>query len=123
VYIFRELWHVLTTQRLVAPGYTVLQELIGKALTEEQQRLSTVIRTQMAPLYTLAQRVLPALEISNESIAYYASLVHYYSNLDFWLFLPKTRFQKSNRINRLRFDQNLVFAPFHYLAKVLTLKH
>jgi hypothetical protein len=24
-------------QRLVAPGYTVLQELIGKALTEEQR--------------------------------------------------------------------------------------
>jgi TnpA family transposase len=125
VYIFRELWHVLITQRLVAPGYTVLQELIGKTLTEEQQRLSTVVRThlqsadiaafqhllddapglyaltqlkheprdmsageikreiqrgtQMAPLYTLAQRVLPALEISNESIAYYASLVNSYS--------------------------------------------
>ena len=125
VYIFRELWHVLTTQRLVAPGYTVLQELIGKTLTEEQQRLSTVMRTQlqpadvaafqrllddapglyaltqlkheprdmsageikreiqrgtqMAPLYALAQRVLPSLEISNESITYYASLVHYYS--------------------------------------------
>lgn len=125
VYIFRELWHYLTTQRLVAPGYTVLQELIGKTLTEEQQRLSTVVRThlqpadiaafqrllddtpglyaltqlkheprdisvsemkreiqrgtQMAPLYTLAQRVLPALEISNESITYYASLVSYYS--------------------------------------------
>jgi TnpA family transposase len=125
VYIFRELWHVLTTQRLVAPGYTVLQELIGHALTTEQQRLSTVVRTylqpaditafqrllddapglyaltqlkheprdmsvseikreiqrgtQMEPLYTLAQRVLPALEISNESITYYASLVHYYS--------------------------------------------
>ena len=125
VYIFRELWHVLATQRLVAPGYTVLQEMIGKALTEEQQRLSTVVRThlqpadmtafqrllddapglyaltqlkheprdlsvseikreiqrgtQMALLYTLAQGVLPALEISNESITYYASLVHYYS--------------------------------------------
>ena len=125
VYIFRELWHILTTQRLVAPGYTVLQELIGQALTAEQQRLSTVVRThlqpadrtalqrllddapglyaltqlkheprdmslseikreihrgtQMAPLYTLAQHVLPALEISNESIAYYASLVNYYS--------------------------------------------
>jgi hypothetical protein len=38
VYIFRELWHYLTTQRLVAPGYTVLQELIGQTLTAEQQR-------------------------------------------------------------------------------------
>jgi hypothetical protein len=125
VYIFRELWHLLATHRLVAPGYTVLQELIGQALTAEQQRLSTVVRahlqpadraalqrllddapglyaltqlkheprdmslseikreiqrgTQMEPLYALAQRVLPALEISNESITYYASLVSYYS--------------------------------------------
>src|SRR6266446_2254293 len=47
------------------------------------------------------------------------SIVNTFANLDFWPFLPKTRFQKSNRINRLRFDQNLVFAPFRYLAKVL----
>jgi hypothetical protein len=45
VYIFRALWHVLTTQRLVAPGSPVLQELLGTALTEEQPRLSPVIRT------------------------------------------------------------------------------
>jgi TnpA family transposase len=125
VYVFRELWHSLTTQRLVAPGYTVLQEMIGQALTAEQQRLHTVVRTplqpadiaafqrlledapglyaltqlkheprdcsaseikreiqrgcQLEPFYALAQRVLPALEISNESIKYYASLVSYYS--------------------------------------------
>lgn len=94
----------------MAPGYTVLQELIGHALTTEQQRLNTVVRThlqptdvaafqglledapglytltqlkheprdgsaseikreiqrstQLAPFYALAQRVLPALEIS-----------------------------------------------------------
>ena len=125
VYIFRELWQYLTTQRLVAPGYTVLQEMIGHALTAEQQRLTTVVRThlqpadiaafqrlledapglyaltqlkheprdcsaseikreiqrgtQLEPFYALAQRVLPALEISNEGITYYASLVSYYS--------------------------------------------
>ena len=38
VYIFRELWSVLTTQRLVAPGYPVLQALIGQALTAAQPR-------------------------------------------------------------------------------------
>jgi Domain of unknown function (DUF4158) len=125
VYVFRELWHFLTTQRLVAPGYTVLQELIGQALTAEQQRLITVVRahlqpsdiaafqrlleeapglyaitqlthdpkdfsaseikreiqrgSQLRPLYTLATRVVPALQISNESLNYYASLVSYYS--------------------------------------------
>jgi len=28
-------------------------------------------------------------------------------------------FSKSNKINELILDENLVFAPFHYLAKVL----
>ncbi len=125
MYVFRELWHFLTTQRLVAPGYTVLQELIGQALTAEQQRLITVVRahlppsdiaafqrlieeapglyaitqlthepkdfsaseitreiqrgSQLRPLSTLATRVVPALQISNESLNYYASLVSSYS--------------------------------------------
>lgn len=34
---------------------------------------------RMKPLYEIARRVLPHLQISNESINYYASLVHYYS--------------------------------------------
>jgi hypothetical protein len=35
--------------------------------------------TQLCPLYTLAKRVVPALQISTESIKYYTSLVSYYS--------------------------------------------
>lgn len=34
---------------------------------------------QMQPLYQMAHRVLPHLNISNESIKYYASLINYYS--------------------------------------------
>lgn len=34
---------------------------------------------QIVPLYQLAQRTLPALQLSSESIKYYASLVGYYS--------------------------------------------
>lgn len=34
---------------------------------------------QMKPLYDIARRLLPQLNISNESIKYYASLIHYYS--------------------------------------------
>jgi hypothetical protein len=43
IYVFRELLHYLTEHRLVAPGYSFLQETIGKALLEEQQRLITLI--------------------------------------------------------------------------------
>lgn len=127
---------LLIEQRIVLPGYTVLQELVGKALTEEQQRLIALMQTQLAPteraafdtlfvdtdglytltrlkhepkdfslgevrqeihradqlspLYQLASRIVPQLEISNEGIKYYASLVNYYSvfrlqQLDPWL--------------------------------------
>jgi hypothetical protein len=125
IYIFRELMHDLEAKRLVAPGYTVMQNIVGQAITYEQNRLSTIIQShlkatdidalnqlledalglyeitqlkreprdfslgeikreihrgeQIQTLYPLAQRLLPALEISSESIKYYASLVTYYS--------------------------------------------
>jgi len=50
VYIFRELLQYLTEQHLVAPGYTVLQDIVGQALTAEAQRLTTIIQTQLSPL-------------------------------------------------------------------------
>jgi hypothetical protein len=49
IYVFRELLQYLIEQRIVLPGYTVLQELVGKALTEEQQRLMTLLQKQLAP--------------------------------------------------------------------------
>src|SRR5262245_52449423 len=49
IYVFRELLQYLIEQRIVLPGYSVLQELVGKALTEEQQRLMTLMQTHLAP--------------------------------------------------------------------------
>jgi TnpA family transposase len=136
VYIFRELLHYLEEHRLVAPGYSMLQDMVSQALTAEQHRLTTILRTHLTPadmealqhlledapglyeitqlkrepkdfsasamrqeirrgdqlraLYGRAQQVLPALQISQESIKYYASLVTYYSvfrlkRLDAWV--------------------------------------
>jgi TnpA family transposase len=125
IYVFRELLQYLAEQRIVAPGYSLLQDTVGQALTHEQNRLITIVQThltnadsealkrllddaqglyeitllkrepkdfslgeikreigrgaQIRPLYHLAQRVLPHLDISNESIKHYASLVTYYS--------------------------------------------
>ena len=125
VYIFRELMQFLEQQRLILPGYSVIQETIGRAITYEQNRLSAVGRSsltkemitqlkelldnpdglyeitrlkrepkdfstveidaelkrgeQIQALYKVAKSLLPALDISNESIKYYASLVSYYS--------------------------------------------
>jgi hypothetical protein len=49
IYIFRELMQYLTAQRIVAPAYSVMQDTVGKALTEEQDRLSTLLRNHLAP--------------------------------------------------------------------------
>src|SRR5260370_33954999 len=46
IYVLRELLHYLTEQRLVKPGYTLLEEeLVGKALTAEVKRLATMLHT------------------------------------------------------------------------------
>lgn len=125
IFIFRELMQYLDEERIMAPGYSFLQDTIGQALTYEQERLTAIVHThltdadseaikdllddpqglyeitllkreprdfslgeikreigrgnQLRPLYQLAQRVLTHLDISNESIKYYASLVTYYS--------------------------------------------
>jgi TnpA family transposase len=125
IYVLRELMQYLDEQRIVAPGYSLLQDTVGQALTYEQNRLITVVRAhvndsdreafrclmddpqglyeitllkrepkdfslgeikrelrrgeQIRPLYLLTKQLLPQLDISNESIKYYASLVTYYS--------------------------------------------
>jgi Domain of unknown function (DUF4158) len=125
IYVFRELIHYLEGQRLVMPGYTSMQDIIGQALTQEQERLASLLSgylsgsvkqrlnqllgdaaglyeitqlkrepkdfsageikreiqrgDQICDLYHLADKLLPNLDISNESIKYYASLVNYYS--------------------------------------------
>src|SRR5216684_791637 len=49
IYILRELLHYLTEHRLVKPGYTLLQEeLVGKALTAEAERLATMLHTLLS---------------------------------------------------------------------------
>jgi len=125
IYVFRELMAYLTRQRLIAPGYTVMQEMIGDVLQREKERLIVIAKfhltedavtahndllanprglyeitrikreqkdlsvkkineeirrgEQIKLLYAVAQTVLPRLDISNESIKYYASLINYYS--------------------------------------------
>lgn len=125
IYIFRELLRYLEAERLVPPGYSSLQDVVGQAIDTEQDRLVFRVKQQLsqtdtaalnqlmenAPglyeitqlkreprsfslseikreisrceqiqgLYRLTQTLLPELEISTESIKYYASLVNYYS--------------------------------------------
>lgn len=125
VYIFRELVSYLQEERIVLPGYSSLQDMVGQALIFEQNRLIALMGNslnlpeinkldalledsdsfyeitrlkhepkdfrlneikweierahQIREIYRFAQTLLPKLDISSESVAYYASLVSYYS--------------------------------------------
>lgn len=125
LYVFREIMRELEEKRIVIPGYTFLQEIVGKALNSEQNRMTEILRRNLDDsdisdldnllknpsglheitylrrepkdftsteikneirrgqrirgLYRVSQKILGMLEISNESIRYYASLVTFYS--------------------------------------------
>ncbi len=47
-FIFRELINYLTTKRIIIPGYSFIQEVIGNAITYEQKRLIRIIQKQLS---------------------------------------------------------------------------
>jgi len=127
-FILTELLALLTARRIVRPGYTTLQAIIGEVLMAERRRLEHLVegaldkvalaalqgllvreetlselaalkqdakhfgyrmmvmerqkRATLTPLYHSAKALLPKLDISQQNIAYYASLAHYYTIYD-----------------------------------------
>jgi TnpA family transposase len=125
IFIFREIINYLLEQNIIVPGYTFMQETVGKAITYEQNRLIIIMQNNLEPsdkqalnqllkdslglyeitqikhepkdfslgeikreinrgkqikhLYSITPKLMPLLDISKESIKYYASLVDYYS--------------------------------------------
>jgi TnpA family transposase len=49
LYVFRELMHSLSEQRIVAPGYSTMQDIVGGALTYEQRRLAGIAQVHVYP--------------------------------------------------------------------------
>ena len=49
IYVFRELTEYLQEQRVVAPGYSFMQETVGKALNHEQNRLVSIVNRHLSP--------------------------------------------------------------------------
>jgi hypothetical protein len=124
VYVLRELVELLPRERVVLPGYTILQNMVRGALAFERKRLAgafeglidaeeatsldrllgddeglhqiTTIKRQprdfsyqrllaetergqqLRALFALSERIIAALELSAESVRYYASRIEYY---------------------------------------------
>ena len=49
VYVFRDLMHFLAAQRIVAPGYSTMQDIVGATLAHEQRRLAAIVHDQVGP--------------------------------------------------------------------------
>jgi hypothetical protein len=49
IYVFRELMHNLAEQRIVAPGYSTMQDIVGAALTYEQRRVAGIAQVKVSP--------------------------------------------------------------------------
>ncbi|MGE0683287.1 MAG: Tn3 family transposase, partial [Candidatus Binatia bacterium] len=73
--------HALHVLLVDAPGLYAITQFKREPRDFRYQEIQRELRRreQLRALYTVAQRVLPVLTISNESITYYASLVSYYS--------------------------------------------
>uniref|UniRef100_UPI00273AA51A Tn3 family transposase n=1 Tax=Bacillus mycoides TaxID=1405 RepID=UPI00273AA51A len=48
IFIFRELINYLNTKRIIIPGYSFIQEIVGNAITYEQKRLIRIIQKQLS---------------------------------------------------------------------------
>jgi TnpA family transposase len=49
IYVFRELMHHLAEQRVVIPGYSTMQNIVGQALAYEQRRLAHIVHNSVDP--------------------------------------------------------------------------
>ena len=125
IFLFRNLFQFLESRRIVAPGYSFMQDIVSQALANERARLTAILEEQLDKatlkeldalyverdgmyavtplkrdpkdfslgemkrevariksleiLHRTAKSLLPTLGISNDSVAYYAALVDYYT--------------------------------------------
>ncbi len=63
--VLREVLQHLATQRIVAPPYTILQDMVGRVVTRERQRLTQLLEHALTP--TLAGQI-DALLDANDTV-------------------------------------------------------
>ncbi|MBK5145599.1 hypothetical protein I2494_18145 [Budviciaceae bacterium BWR-B9] len=90
-FVATELIIWLNEHKIIRPGYTTLQELVSRVLSDERQRLGCILTEQLddativdldklierailEPLHRKACDILPVLNISQQNLLYYASL-------------------------------------------------
>lgn len=166
-FVATELIIWLNEHKIIRPGYTTLQELVSKVLSDERQRLGRVLtehlddatiehlnklierdetlsrlailrqdardfgwrqmtqerekQTLLEPLHHKACHILPALNISQQNLLYYASLANFYTVYDLRQLKPEqTRLYLLcyAYVRYRQFSDNLVEAMFFHLKKL-----
>ena len=157
----------LNEHKIIRPGYTTLQELVSRVLSDERQRLGRILterlddatiagldklierddtlsrlavlrqdacdfgwrqmiherekRTILEPLHRKACDILPALNISQQNLLYYASLANFYTVYDLRNLKPEqTRLYLLcyTWIRYRQFSDNLVDAMFFHMKQL-----
>ena len=49
IYVFQELMHYLAQELVAAPGYSTMQDIVGRALVQEQRRLASIVDNHIDP--------------------------------------------------------------------------
>jgi hypothetical protein len=73
VYILRETMQNLTHQRIVAPGYRFLQEMVGRVVASERKRITQVLGQALRPT---VEKQLDALLTADEGMYRISALKH-----------------------------------------------
>ncbi|EER4059391.1 DUF4158 domain-containing protein, partial [Escherichia coli] len=166
-FIATELIIWLNAHKIIRPGYTTLQELVSRVLSDERQRLERILaehldeptiaeldklierddtlsrlavlrqdardfgwrqmrnerekRAVLEPLHRKACGILPALNISQQNLLYYASLANFYTVYDLRSLKPgQTRLYLLCYawIRYRQFSDNLVDAMFFHMKQL-----
>ncbi len=166
-FIATELIIWLNAHKIIRPGYTTLQELVSRVLSDERRRLERILaehlddptiaeldklierddtlsrlavlrqdardfgwrqmrnerekRAVLEPLHRKACEILPALNISQQNLLYYASLANFYTVYDLRSLKPgQTRLYLLCYawIRYRQFSDNLVDAMFFHMKQL-----
>ena len=166
-FVATELIIWFNAQKIIRPGYTTLQELVSRTLSDERQRLGRILMERLddatidglntlterddtlsrlailrqdardfgwrqmvrerekqailAPLHRKACDILPALNISQQNLLYYASLANFYTVYDLReLKLDQTRLYLLCYawVRYHQFSDNLVDAMFFHMKQL-----
>ncbi len=166
-FVATELIFWLNAHKIIRPGYTTLQELVSRTLSDERQRLARILmerlddatidglnrlierddtlsrlailrqdardfgwrqmvqerekRAILEPLHRKACDILPALNISQQNLLYYASLANFYTVYDLRELKPdQTRLYLLCYawVRYRQFSDNLVDAMFFHMKQL-----